>query len=153
MNPAEAEMLSTKMLVTWSNMRIPPAVWEEVFTELDYGTAGTTWARLARSNQHPPTVAEFVATYRSLPTAHNQPIPESCHHCGGDGFITCTEVVNGETYPNTFKACRCKNGENAQRQLDEARAFNDQRRGVHHLPGQEASDVSVTPYPAPKERT
>lgn len=127
MTPTEAETLSTKMMVTWSRMAIPPSLWEEVFAELDYGTAGTTWAQLARENVHPPTIAEFVAKYRSLPTAHNQPIPHVCSQCGNDGFVSGYELVNEIAYP-VLRACSCPNGANAQRQLDEAETHNSKQR-------------------------
>lgn len=127
MTPQEADDLADRIMRAWPKMLIPPDEWRDVLRSLDAGTAGTAFIRLRNTEKYPPTIADFLDTYRSLPTQANQPIRTLCTTCGGDGFASFTQWINDHEY-TVVKGCHCANGPNAQRQADEAEAFSRQQR-------------------------
>lgn len=68
MNQAETAHLVERIVQTWPNGP-KGRIWTEALSELpDPGRAGTAYVRLRNECEHPPTIARFLAVYRSLDT-------------------------------------------------------------------------------------
>lgn len=124
----EADDLAVRIARTWPTMRVPADEWREVLADLDAGTCGTAFIRLRNDQPRPPAIAEFIQLYRGLATPANMPIREHCTVCGGDGYNTIHQTVQGRDY-EAFVACRCANGDVARRTLGEVRSRNDAELG------------------------
>lgn len=74
------------------------------FADLDAGTVGTVLVRLARSEEHPPSIARLWAEYRATHTAAVDPLP--CDDCGGDGWVTAYTNEHGYRYAKPCPSCR-----------------------------------------------
>lgn len=93
MTPTEADLLGKRIINCWRGGP-PLAEWVEELTPLELGQAGTTYARLKRQLEHAPSIARFMAEYRTLDThdASTRPVP--CGWCS-DGWV--------ETRPHEFR--------------------------------------------------
>src|SRR5690349_7553088 len=84
----EAEIIVQKIYAHW-DLRPTEGkhdYWIDTLTRMDYGTAGTTFARLQK-HHHAPSPADFLAEYQSL---HTAPFQERCEHCASTGLVTDT---------------------------------------------------------------
>lgn len=112
MTPHEADDLAARITHTWHTNRIPADEWAEVLTPLDAGTAGTAYVRLRNDSDNPPSIARFLATYRSLNTRRLDDQRGDCDHCDGTGWdpviFTATDdhTFPGHTY-NAVRPCPC----------------------------------------------
>jgi len=68
MTPTETAHLVERIVQTWPTGP-RGRIWTEALEPLDAGRAGTAYARLRASEEHPPSIARFMAVYRSLDTA------------------------------------------------------------------------------------
>lgn len=86
MTLTEATELAKRIINTWRGG--PPLTeWTDVLLELDAGTAGTAFIRLRNDTDHTPTIARYLAIYRSLHTPANDPINQpDCPDCGRTGW-------------------------------------------------------------------
>jgi hypothetical protein len=109
MNRSAASAIATRIAQTWPSMRIPTDLWEDALTPLDEGSAGTTYARLRTSAQHPPTIADFMATYRGLHTATLEPVTHACERCNREGWVSFQAERLGAVYTG-IRPCSCPAG-------------------------------------------
>jgi hypothetical protein len=106
----EASGLATRYKNLW---RGGPSVDElrAQFTDMDAGTAGTMLIRLARTDEHAPSIARLWHQYRQLDTPANMPLPSPpCPHCDGDGWTTVELERHGRTYRAAQPCPHCDNG-------------------------------------------
>lgn len=113
MTPDEADQLAKRIINTWHGGP-PLAEWRDTLTELDAGTAGTTYVRLRAELDHAPSIARYLSEYRTLHTPANDPIRHHCHHCHGTGWLTCVDdrrhgywCRHRGTPPETEGDCGC----------------------------------------------
>ena len=123
MNLDEAKRLAIRIINSWQG---GPTIdeWISELTDMDAGTAGTTFVRLRRDLERPPTIARFWHTYAELATSTNQALP--CIDCEGTGWITGYTDQRGYRYA---KPCAyCKRGEQAaKRDMEPSGPFFTQR--------------------------
>ena len=114
MTPAAAADLAVRFAQMWPR-HIPAREWEEELVGLDDGAAGTTFARLKRDSERPPTIAQFYAVYRTLNTtdASTARRPD-CGHCENHGWKPALDQAGHE---HGVEPCHCQHG--------------DDRRAVH----------------------
>jgi len=106
MNHTEADALAKRIINTWRGGP-PLAEWTSALLDLDAGTAGTAFIRCRNQYTDPPTIAAFVATYRTLSTRANQPTGE---HCGcGDGLVAVW-IERGGRQIRCAAPCTCPLG-------------------------------------------
>lgn len=107
MTPTEATDLASRIHRQWRNG--PPAdAWEEDLLELDIGRATTTFVKLRRTEEHPPSFARFFSTYRALDTtdAGNRPAP--CSLCDGTGWVEARNPHRADLYgDHGGRPCTC----------------------------------------------
>lgn len=114
MTEPEAEDLAARIVRTWRGA--PPAdVWVEELVRLDAGAAGTAFARLRRESTRAPSIAEFLATYRTLRTQDGGTREVyDCSHCDGAGWVPTADLVleNGgnELRYSQVVPCTCRAG-------------------------------------------
>jgi hypothetical protein len=116
MTPQEARQLAVRIHETWT--RGPSVdIWCEELERLDAGTAGTTYARLRREEEHAPSIAKFLAVYRGLHTASNDTEQPFCPMCDKTGWIESAELMKGEiTYSQVIPCpAGCEYGAQAKR--------------------------------------
>lgn len=112
MTPEEATDLATRMAQTWRN-GVPAREWESELAELDAGRAGTVFARLRRESDNAPTIAGFLAKYRSLgPMPNTGERYADCDECGNHGWRTLWATDgDGREYSPGVEPCRCRWGQ------------------------------------------
>ena len=88
MTPQAADALAKRIINTW-HTRIPLDEWTSTLLDLDEGTAGRTFARLKVTDEHGPSIARFMHTYRAQHTPANDPTsqPHTCDRCDNNGII------------------------------------------------------------------
>lgn len=85
MTPTDADTLAKRIINTWRGGP-PLRDWTEVLTPLDAGRAGTAYARLRARNDHPPSIAQYIAEYNQLDTARPGE-HDPCGDCNSTGWI------------------------------------------------------------------
>jgi len=113
MTPTEARDLAVRIHETW---RGGPTVdiWTEELEPLHQGTAGTTYARLRRDEEHAPSIAKFHAIYRALHT--NETEQPRCPVCDSTGWIEASDLVKADiTYTQVAPCIACEYGAQARR--------------------------------------
>lgn len=85
MTPTEATELGKRIINAWHGAA-PLAQWIEELIELDAGRAGTAFVRCRRELEHAPSIARFMAEYKSLDTTDGSSRPE-CGWCWRTGWI------------------------------------------------------------------
>lgn len=86
MNTPDADDLATLITKTW---RGGPStdVWAEELGTLYTAQARAAYTQLRRSEQHAPSVATFLAAYRSLGTTRTEDPQRPCTTCDGTGLV------------------------------------------------------------------
>lgn len=110
-NPTDADALAKRIINTWRGGPLLTE-WIDTLTELDQGTAGTTYVRLRNDTDHAPTIAAFLRTYRGLSTAATHPPPQDhcpSGRCSGDGWITTERTISGHPV-RCAEPCTCPLG-------------------------------------------
>lgn len=112
MTPDEATDLATRLSQTWRN-GIPASEWEAELVDLDHGRAGTVFVRLRRETDTAPTIASFLAKYRSLgPVPSNGERYANCAECGNHGWRTLWATNDeGREYSPGVEPCACRWGQ------------------------------------------
>lgn len=118
MTPTEADRLAKRIINTWQGAP-PLPEWADTLEPLDAGTAGTAYIRLRNDSDATPTIARYMAVYRSLDTKRPDSAPHrGCTACGrqdgpypsnGDGWNTVEYERNGRTYRGAIP-CNCPLG-------------------------------------------
>lgn len=118
MTETEATELAKRIINTW---RGGPNLqdWTEELTTLNQGQAGTTYHRLRRTLEHAPSVARFLAEYRTLDTTDASTRPD-CSHCDRTGWTPTDDLIldwmhNRPRRYTQVQPCTCPAGDQAQR--------------------------------------
>jgi hypothetical protein len=110
----EATDLAIRITQSWQR-GLATNIWEEELTLLDYARAGTTIARLRRTEIHPPNIARFHDTYNSIDTTGDLgPTHPDCTTCDNTGWQPVTRLVDGETHTTGVTPCHCPWGTERQ---------------------------------------
>jgi hypothetical protein len=111
MTPTEADELGKRIINAWKSG--PPLTeWREELQALDTGQAGTAFVRLKRTLEHAPTIARFLAEYRSLET-HDASNPEMmCGWCSNSGWVASESHYEhkGHAYTAAMPCANCSHG-------------------------------------------
>lgn len=67
MTPTQRDAMAVKIAQTWPNGP-SQAVWSDSLDELDYPQASKAYDKLRRDEERPPSVARFLAMYRTFDT-------------------------------------------------------------------------------------
>lgn len=98
MTAAEADELAKRIINAWHGGP-PLAEWREELAPLDAGQAGTAYVRLKRTLEHAPSIARFLAEYRSL-TMHDASNPENkCPSCSNSGWVAAEHHFEHRSHP------------------------------------------------------
>jgi hypothetical protein len=116
--PTEARQLAVKLKETWHG---GPSVdvWVEELEPLHAGTAGTTLVRLRREEDRAPSIAKFLALYRSLHTQETE--KPYCPVCDSTGWIEGPDLIKGDPdnggarYTQVIPCIACEYGAQARR--------------------------------------
>lgn len=114
MTPHAAETLAVKISQTWPRSA-PVDVWVEDLADLDEGAAGTTFIRLRRELQHPPSIAQFRTAVRALDTTDASTRPAPCSRCDDTGWIDAPDRIqhagtDHERRSTQVQPCNCTEG-------------------------------------------
>jgi hypothetical protein len=128
MNEHDADAIAKRIINTWhSGPRLTE--WVEVLAGLDAGTAGTAYIRCRNELEHAPSIAKFIAVYRSLHTATTHPVDRpTCAACDGTGWVDAPNLItpDGRSYTQVDRCPHCDNGR-PLRQRDEPLAQDHPR--------------------------
>lgn len=117
MTPDQAAALAQTLTQSWPGRGVASDVWRGRLETLDYDAARTTVVRLIDTCEQPPSVAQFIAAYRSVVTPARLRYQEPCSICDGTGWEQITVQRPNYPMPTTgVVPCRCTNG----RTVDEA---------------------------------
>jgi hypothetical protein len=129
MNEHDADAIAKRIINTWhSGPRLTE--WVEVLAGLDAGTAGTAYIRCRNELEHAPSIAKFIAVYRSLHTATTHPVDRpTCGACDGTGFVDAPNLTtpDGRSYTQVDRCPHCTNGRPLRQQRDEPLAQDHPR--------------------------
>lgn len=121
MNDLEAAELAHRIVGGWpSRSAIPADEWASELRTLDPGAAGTAFVRLRRERVTPPSVYEFLRTYRDVRSSIDGPRPlQECDECGGAGWVETSSLIRGapdneQTYSQVRPCDRCDAGRPAR---------------------------------------
>jgi hypothetical protein len=117
MTNTEARDLAVKLTASWPrDPGVDISTWIDEIRVLDPGTVGTTIVRLRRDLERPPTIARFLAVYRSLDTASAAAQHVDCPDCAGDGWVTAQDRVHADgRHTSQVRPCpRCPAGREAR---------------------------------------
>lgn len=104
MTRTEAAELAGQIAKTWRGG--PHAdVWAEELEELHFGQAQATYHQLRKSEEHGPTIARFLAHYRSLTRDDDELV--NCRRCDGAGFVECTDHRRHSRWCRDPEDCAC----------------------------------------------
>lgn len=130
MKDETAEKLALQIAQTWSKTAAPD-IWAEELRPLNHAQAEEAYRRLRREVQHSPSIAEFMARYRSLTGTAGNDTPK-CPACDDTGWITDTHhphhgghwegredrrpsvASDGECQCNIVTPCGCREGQRAK---------------------------------------
>lgn len=125
MERTAALALTSRIEATWSNGRPWPGsrcdAWVDALADLDEGAAGTAFVRLRNGNPEPPSIAQFLATTRSLRTTDASAEKIECGECDSTGWVAgpdliCNAGTDREYRNSQVKPCpRCVYGQQATR--------------------------------------
>lgn len=117
MTPDQAAALAQTLTQSWPGRGVATDVWRGRLETLDYDDARTTIVRLIDTFENPPSVAQFIASYRATATPTRARYLEPCAICDGTGWEQITvQRPNYPTQTTGVVPCRCTNG----RTIDEA---------------------------------
>jgi hypothetical protein len=103
----EATDLAIRIAQSWQR-GLATSIWEEELLELDHGRAGTTIARLRRSETHPPNIARFHDMYNTIDADnHHEQTHPNCATCDNTGWQPHVEHIDNEEYTTGVTPCRC----------------------------------------------
>ena len=108
MTPAEADELGKRIINNWRGGP-PLAEWREELAELDAGKAGTAYVRLRRTLEHAPSIARFIAEYKSLDT-DDASTKDKCGWCANGWTETQRHLAHGHPYYGWQPCNRCNEG-------------------------------------------
>ena len=108
MTEAEAVQLIARYKNTWRSGPHPNELRTHL-ADMDAGTLGTILVRLARNEEHPPSIARLWAEYRAIHTTATDALP--CSDCDSTGWITSHTDQAGYRYA---KPCHCTHGNHAR---------------------------------------
>lgn len=123
MNSADADHLAQRIGQTWRGGPTA-AAWADVLTELDAPRAEAAFRRLRTEAENTPSVARFLATYRSLTTDRPDPTAPHCGRCASTGMVTVWEQ-HGDQTVTACAPCTCEAGTSAAVVLRAIRHHND----------------------------
>lgn len=81
----EADAIALRLRGAWPRSVIAPETWIAELTELDRARAEEACRQLVRSEEHAPSIARFLATYRNL--AGTAPDDQRCPECQNTGWV------------------------------------------------------------------
>lgn len=110
----DADQLAGLITRTWRNG--PAAdVWAGILAEFNYKQADAAVRKLQREAEQSPSIARFIATYKSLSQHDGPDGPNGCHYCDGYGWISTTFERHGHEYSASAACTNCLAGKDAQR--------------------------------------
>jgi hypothetical protein len=111
MTTTEADELAKRIINTWRGG--PPLTeWRDELLPLDAGQAGTAFARLKRTLENAPSIARFLAEYRSLQMHDASNPDDKCPECSNSGWVACFRQYEnkGEVYSGARPCAECGHG-------------------------------------------
>jgi hypothetical protein len=112
MTPTEATELAKRIINCWTGGP-PLREWIDALTPLHPGRAGTAYIRLRNTQTHAPTIARYIAEYRTLQTDDPSTRTPTCPTCTGTGWTEAGWfAAHGHPY-TASRPCLCPDGQRA----------------------------------------
>lgn len=158
MNRLEAAELAQRLVGGWpQRSAITADEWASELLQLEAGIAGACLVRLRRERTAPPSIAEFLRSYRVLLSSARPNVEPVCVDCDGSGWIESRSLIIGdgehERGYSQVEPCRCDAGRGARdvqsRIAAQAPSF---RWPVRTGPPMSEQELSPAPASLPKFR-